>query len=231
LDTDESFAEFNWFAREYPRVYRHHFGHAKHRLNKIYDNYQSAHRYFASKISEADESCFGMAVGGIEALQVYWDFESFLNAVSSSLDVLARIVGTAYDEQTPISLNKLCKKIHLAGYVDILRKAQSKWIDRMKDYRDCFVHFTSVDTMLMFSCNLYSNGFEVRCRIPINPNVRDIIGFRFSRRSELLKYVIYVYRQLKLLDKRIARKLIADYRNGDFPKHKNGLFFRGIKNT
>ena len=100
----------------------------------------------------------------------------------------------------------------------------------MKDYRDCFVHYTSVDTLFLFSCNLYNNGFEVRCKLPTNPNVRDILGFRFSRRVELLKYAIHVYRELQTLDKRIAKQISADYKRGEFPRRKDNLFFLGTRN-
>jgi hypothetical protein len=229
LDADDAYAEFTWFAREYPRVYRYHIDHVEFRLTQIYEKYQRAHRQFTSEITKAKESCFGIAMGNKDTLQVYWDFESFLNAVSSGLDILARIVGTAYVEQTPPSFNKLCKKNHLSGCTDILRVAQSRWVSRMKDYRDCFVHYTSVDTLFMFSCNLYSNGFEVRCKLPTNPNVRDILGFRFSRRVEVLKYAIHIYRQLQALDKRVAKRILSDYKSGEFPKRKDNLFFLGTR--
>jgi len=99
----------------------------------------------------------------------------------------------------------------------------------MKDYRDCFVHYTSVDTLFLFSCNHYNDGFEVRCKLPVNPNVRDILGFHFSRRVEVLKYAINVYRQLKALDKRIAKQISTDYKIGEFPKRKDNLFFLGSR--
>lgn len=229
VDDDDAYAEFAWFAREYPRVYRYHINHVEFRLTQIHEKYQKAHSRFASQITKVDENCFGMAMGNEDTLQVYWDFESFLNAVSTSLDVLARIVGTSYVEQTPPSFNKLCKKNHLTGCADILRAAQSRWVSRMKDYRDCFVHYTSVDTILVFSCNLYNNGFEIHCKLPINPNVRDILGFRFSRRVEVLKYAIHVYRQLQALDKRIAKQISNDYKTGNFPKRKDNLFFLGTR--
>jgi len=229
MDADDAYAEFAWFAREYPRVYRYHIDHVEFRLTQIHAKYQKAHRHFASEIEKAEKSCFGMAMGDKDTLQVYWDFESFLNAMSSSLDILARIVGTAYVEQTPPSFNKLCKKNHLTGCADILRIAQSRWVSRMKDYRDCFVHYTSVDTLFLFSCNLYSDGFEVRCKLPTNPNVRDILGFRFSRRVDVLKYAINVYRKLQALDKRIAKLISSDYKIGEFPKRKDNLFFLGTR--
>ncbi len=86
-----------------------------------------------------------------------------------------------------------------------------------------------MDTLFLFSCNLYSNGFEVRCKLPTNPNVREILGFRFSRRVEVLKYAIHVYRQLQALDKRIAKQIAADYKLAEFPKRKDNLFFLGTR--
>jgi len=229
LDTDDSMAEFCWFAREYPRVYRHHFGHVEHRLKFIYQRYQKAHDHFSAELLKADSNCFSMATFSIETLIVYWDFEAFLNAVSATLDVLARVVGTAFKEQTPPSFNKLCKKHELGGCIGILRTAQNQWVSRMKNYRDCFVHYTCVDTMLTFACNRYSDGFELRCRLPSNPNVRDIMGFRFSRRLDVLRYACSTYKNLLALDRAISRQISKDYQSGVFPKRTSNLFFLGTR--
>jgi hypothetical protein len=40
LDDDDRYSEFSWFAREYPRVYRHHLDHVKHRLLLIHESYK-----------------------------------------------------------------------------------------------------------------------------------------------------------------------------------------------
>lgn len=228
VDSDEAMAEFAWFAREYPRVYRHHIGHVEHRLASIHKRYSNAHRDFSKQLSCVDTNCFSIAASSHETLKVYWDFEAFLNAIGATLDVLARIVGTAYKENTPPSFSKLCKK-DLGGFVDILRAAQQRWVSRMKDYRDCFVHYTCVDTMLSFSCNQYSDGFELRCKLPTNPNVRDIMGFRFSRRVEVLRYALATYKNLIALDRAIARQIAQDYRAGSFPKRVDNLFFIGTR--
>jgi hypothetical protein len=229
LDDNDAFGEFTWFAREYPRVYRYHFDHAESRLKDIHHRYQAAHRHFATELSKASPTCFGMSVGNAETLKVYWDFEAFLNTVSTSLDVLARIVGTAYNEQTPPSFYKFCKKAHLHGCAKILRRAQTRWVSRMKDYRDCFVHYTCVDTILHFSCNQYTDGFELRCRLPTNPNVRDILGFRFSRRVDVLRYAISIYRNMLALDRAVASQIQRDYDAGQYPKRTTHLFFIGAR--
>lgn len=226
VDDDDSMAEFAWFAREYPRVYRHHIGHVKHRLVAIHNRYTNAHREFEKLLSQADSNCFGIARSSDETLEVYWDFEAFLNAIGATLDVLARILGTAYKDDTPPSFSKLCKK-NLGGCVDILRVAQKRWVARMKDYRDCFVHYTCVDTILTFACNQYSDGFELRCKLPTNPNVRDIIGFKFSRRVEVLRYALSTYKNLMALDRAIAKQIAKDYRSGAFPQRTASLFFVG----
>ena len=204
--------------------------HVEFRLTQIHAKYQNAHRYFAEQIEHASKDCFGMASGNKETLEVYWDFEAFLNAVTTSLDILARVVGTSYIEQTPPSFSKLCKKGHLPGCADILRAAQSRWVSRMKDYRDCFVHYTSVDTLFLFSCNLYSNGFEVRASSQRTPTFEISSASDSLAALKSLKYAIHVYRQLQVLDKRIARQIATDYERGEFPKRKDNLFFLGTRN-
>ncbi len=127
--------EFYWFAREYPRFYRYHFDHLEHRLKSIHKNY----RLIADDMEKSLKKSPGLfSVYNVSVLKIYWDFEAFLMAMNSALELLARIVGTAFEKQTPISFNKLCKKSTLHGPVDILRKAKKRWVNKLKDYRDCF---------------------------------------------------------------------------------------------
>ena len=48
----------------------------------------------------------------------------------------------------PTSFKDSCTKAPEGGLKDIFRKAQNQWAQRMKDYRDCFIHYTPVDTLL-----------------------------------------------------------------------------------
>jgi hypothetical protein len=79
--------------------------------------------------------------------------------------------------------------------------------------------------MLSFSCSQYTDGFELRCRLPNNPNVRDIMGFKFSRRLDVLRYACLTYKNLIALDRAIARQLYKDYLSRSFPKRTSDLFF------
>ncbi len=227
LDKIDDYAEFCWFAREYPRCYRYYLNCAKFRLKGIYQKYQAAHIYFSRKLQKIDKNCFGMSYSDQQSYEIYWDYEAFLSAVNTSLDLLARIVGTTYYEQMPLSFNKLCKKKNLNSTAVILKKAQKIWVSRMKDYRDCFVHYTPVDTLLSISVEQYSNGWEVRGKLPTNPNVRDIIGFKFSRRVELLKYAISVFKHTSVLDSTVSKEIYKLYKANQFPKQLNNLFFQG----
>lgn len=225
-DKENNYAEFCWFAREYPRCYRYHIDSAEYRLKSIYEKYRIAYGYFCNSIQNEKNSCISMMYSNKNIYIIYWDFESFLSSINISLDLLARIIGTAYIEQTPPSFNKLCKK-NLNGPVDILKKAQSLWVAKMKDYRDCFVHYTPVDTLLGISAELYTNGWEIRGKLPVNPNARDILGFKYSRKVELLKYAISVYKHMSALDRTMAREIAKLYKNNDFPKRIRNLFFLG----
>jgi len=42
--------------------------------------------------------------------RIYWDFESFLAEIGIVLDLLARIVGTAYRDEMPPSFSPFCRK-------------------------------------------------------------------------------------------------------------------------
>lgn len=224
-ESDE-LAEFCFFSREYPRCYRYHIDCAQHRLKSIYRVYQEAYEFFQSDVLN-DPNAFEISYGSVHlGKQIYWDFESFLSAVNTSLDLMARIVGVAYKEQTPPSFNKICKK-NLPGLVQVMKRAQELWVSKMKDYRDCFVHYTPVDTLLLLTAVRYKNGWEIRARLPVNPNEREIINFRFERKLELLRYAITIYRHLCNLDKAVARKIIEEYNNHQFPQRVNSLLFVG----
>lgn len=187
--------------------------------------YLQARIYFEENL-DRDSGCFEMVYSDKSISAMYWDFESFLSAINISLDILARIVGTAYVDQTPVSFNKLCKK-DLDGMVNDLVNARKVWVSRLKDYRDCFTHYTCVDTLLGITARLYSDGWEIEAKLPTNPNSRDMLLFKYSRRVELLRYAISSYKHMAALDKVVARRISRLYEMGEFPKRTTNLFFLG----
>lgn len=230
----DQYAEFCWFAREYPRIYRHHVDHAAFRLLAIHRRYTEAFeklKHDVEKANKASIEIFETSYDDLHSRAIYWDFEAFLTAVNCSLDALARVIGTAYKEQTPPSFNKLCSKMHLTGLADILRDAKSKWVQRLKDYRDCFTHYTPVDTVLTVCMRLYPDGWQLRCRVPTNPNSREILRFRFARRTEILRYSLSVWRSLSALDRRVACEINSKYAAGEYPKRIENLFFIGTRDS
>ena len=225
-DEGDDLMEFYWFAREYPRVYRHHVDHAAHRLRAIYDGYVQFHNEMSEEIM--DGSVWKeRATSNRRVSEVYWDFEAFLNAVSSSLDTLTRVVGPTYKTETPLSFGKFARKELHGQLWELFNVASERWVWRLKDYRDCFVHYTSPNTMLFFHITEYADGWEVRAPIPRNPNERDILGFRKGRRYDVLKYTSAVWRHLMALDRAVARELRRLSRRGEFPVRTTGLFFKG----
>ena len=196
----------------------------QHRLKCIHKQYTTFHAAFSGKLSEAGDEMFQIKLSDETVYSIYWDFEALLNAVSSGLDVLARILSTAYKGDILSKFEKLARKDDFGGYSALLQKARSSWVKHLKDYRNCFVHSTSVDTLLSCSCTRYSNGWQVRCKLPINPNTRDIVYFRWSRQCEVLQKAIAIYRHWVALDRRIAIQLERDFRAGIYPVRTENLF-------
>ena len=224
----EEFFEFYWFAREYPRFYRYHIDNIEYRLQTIHKLYEHHKTEFLKKgINNEYGQIFEMATSTIMSSRIYWDFEALLGATNSALDILARISGVAYSEQTPVSLNKLSKKKELIGIVDLFRQAQSDWINKMKDYRDCFVHYTPVANSVYVIVFKLKRNWKMWCKIPVNPNIRVADGFVFSRRIDLLQYAISIHQNLIKLDKQVAEKIQELYNSGQFPKRINNLFYIG----
>lgn len=224
LNDDENMSEFCWFAREYPRVYRYHFSNVEYRLRTIHKRYEEFHLRFEKELATLDENSFQTSVSDHTVHAIYWDLEALLNATSSALDAIARVLTSAYVEHTPPSFSKLTAKAHLGRYVPILLKAKRRWVQRMKDYRDCFVHYTSVDTSLSCSCSRYQKEWQVRCKLPVNPNARDIIAFRWSRRHDVLSYALTIWRHLNALDREIARAIQKEFDAGTYPARTENLF-------
>jgi hypothetical protein len=148
LDDDDTYAEFCWFAREYPRCYRFHLDGADFRLSSVHRLMTRVHSQLVL-MAQGSPSSFEVSFSNRDVHQVYWDFESFLSEISVSLDLLARIAGPAFDGETPLSFNRFCKRTAGTHLTELFQAAERRWVKRMKDYRDCFFHYTPVDTLLM----------------------------------------------------------------------------------
>lgn len=223
-EDDPRLGEFTWFAREYPRCYRHHLECAEFRLRSIHDLVSEIHTELAQSV-ESNPHMFGCSVSDLRVKRVYWDFESYLCEINNALDLLARISGLVYRRQTPPNFNRLCKTSEgQTAMLSIMQGAKSHWVTRMKSYRDCFTHFTPIDTMLSVELEQYADGFHIRAKLPVNPSAREILDFRYSRRVELLRYAITVWRHMSALDRAIAKQIAADYSKGAYPARTTGLF-------
>jgi hypothetical protein len=219
--------EFAWFIREYPRAYRYHLECADFRLQSISQLYQELHNELAATVGTAT-TLFEVSRVEQRVSRIYWDFESFLVQIGIALDLLVRIIGTAYRDEMPPSFSRFCRKqIPNDKILVLFQTAQNEWVNRMKDYRDCFMHYTPVDTMLSISMVLRKAGWETRCKIPSNPNEREILRFRFPLRVELLRYALSVRRKMKRLDKDVAAYLETAYKSGLYPARSRGLFSVG----
>jgi hypothetical protein len=227
LDDREEFAEFCWFAREYPRCYRFHMDGAEFRLKSVHSLMLGLRSDLMERMKSSCPNAFEFGVSDLRVQQIYWDFESFLSEISVALDLLCRVVGPAFREESPPSFNKLCKWKASHPLIDLFQRVRTRWVSRMKNYRDCFTHYTPVDTLLMVVLRQYADRWEVRARLPTNPNIREIMGFRFSRRTDLPRYAVNVHSQMATLDRRVARLLWRLHRRGEFPLRKDHPFFVG----
>lgn len=216
-----------WFIREYPRAYRYHLKCADFRLETIAQLYQELHRKLAAKLAN-DHDLFEVSQSDLRVQRIYWDFESFLTETGIALDLLARIAGTAYKIETPPSFNRFCRRSDPDDPIlALFHAAQKKWVNQLKDYRDCFVHYTPVDTMLSICMVRRKAGWETRCKIPSNPNEREILRFRFPWRVELLRYALSVRRNMRQLDAAITAHIEVAYARGTYPALRRGLFSVG----
>ena len=108
-DSEEEF-EFSWFAREYPQIFRHHANH-DWRLQLDHARYVEAQRWLAARLNEDEEgkSMFSVASSSTATLEVYWAFESRLQAIGSALDILAWIAALECRHDAPSTFSRLAK--------------------------------------------------------------------------------------------------------------------------
>jgi hypothetical protein len=226
-DSDED-SEFYWYAREFPRYYRYHIDNVEFRIKKIHSLYEFHLKDFLKEKSKIEKSeMYERGIYNTYTYQIYWEFEALLNALSASLDILSRISGLEFEHQTPLSLNQLSKKKDLNGVVDIFRKAKQDWIDEMKNLRDCFVHYCPIDSMPTIIFYKTKTMWKIWCKLPTNPNIRVVDGFKYSRNLDLLKYSYKLYSNFKKLDEEVANYLLELYDKKEFPKRVNNLFLIG----
>jgi hypothetical protein len=223
----EEMDEVARFVREYPRAYRYHLACADFRLETISHLYLELHHELAAKVT-GDLGLFEVSLNDRRVQRIYWDFESFLTETSIALDLLVRIAGICYKDEMPPSFNRFCRRSEPGdSLLALFHSSQIKWVNRLKDYRDCFTHYTPVDTMLSICMVRRKNGWETRCKIPSNPNEREIQRFRFPLRDGLLRFAFSVRRNMQKLDNDVALHIGRGYEEGRYPKRTRGLFFVG----
>jgi len=216
--------ELDWFLMEYPRIFRYHVEHVKYRLQSIHAKYLKHFAGVNANIAEYDLTSFIEAMRSNREVSVlHWDFEAMLNAAGSSLDILARIAGLSSTQHTPPNFTRYVRSTS-GPLTDVMGRANKKWVLRLKDYRDCFVHYTPIDRLPQLRATRYGDGIEIRCNLPTNPNMRETFHFRYSRRCELLRYSIQLYRNIKKLDREISEGLSKLYSQGLYPVRTRGLF-------
>lgn len=226
-DIHGDYQEFCWFAREYPRCYRFHLDGADHRLRSLHSAVTDLHRELSANLQSQAPDAFESSLANFRVRCVYWDFEAYLSEINIALDLLARVIGPAFATQTAPSFNRFCAKADGRPLSQLFLQAKRRWVSRLKDYRDCFTHYTPVDTLLMVVLRRYGDAWELRVKLPVNPNAREILGFRFTRRMELVRYAIAVHRHMTALDRAVARHIRKLHRLGLFPQRTSSLFFVG----
>ena len=161
------------------------------------------------------------------AKEVYWNFEAYLNALNSALDLLARCVGVAYREDVPVSFNKLCARQDLSGPVDVLRRAQVRWVRGMKDLRDCFAHYTPPETVLTISAVRYSDGWQAPSKYFQETQMCVISRNLGIRVAWSCSNTVGLWKRINALDKSLAKELSQLYSSKNFPKRTHDLFVIG----
>ncbi|MFA6201374.1 MAG: hypothetical protein WC679_13315 [Bacteroidales bacterium] len=246
---NDQFNEICWFLREYPRIFRHHLECLEYRLENIHAIYIDAYNKLNNKLDNLNDelndlkSCilsndemkilpnaelWEMSFSDIKTKVMYWEFESLLSAANISLDIMTRILSTAFKEQLPPNFNKACKKEEDSnGIIAFMKSEKDDWVSSLKDYRDCFTHCIPVDTLLSIKAIKEDDEWFIYGKLPINPNERDITRFDFDYKNDVLKYSIFIYEKVKYFEEYISLKIENMYSTGLYPVRINNLFSVG----
>src|SRR5678815_1879631 len=80
---------------------RFHMDAAEFRLKSVHSLLAALKSDLCERQEAAHPDTYSLAVSNLKMQEVYWDFESFLSEVSIALDLLARVIGPAFTQESP----------------------------------------------------------------------------------------------------------------------------------
>jgi hypothetical protein len=221
------YGEFIRVVSNYPVYFDHYYSHARYRLSEIHNKYGKMADYYDKRYKT------GHLVKHVNpeiVYEVYWDFESYLTTMSTSLDILTIMCRPAFKQETPSTFTQFCKWIPKNENPNepylILKSARDEWASKMKAYRVQAVHYTPLNKdASLVSLNELGERFEFLIRLPDPDSIpeKDLLKekawyFTYNNNIDLLKYSIDVFNKLTTLEKTIASEFLKLYENGEYPK-------------
>lgn len=211
---EKEYGEFSKFIHNYAIYFNHYYFHAAHRLEEINEGYAKMAKQFIYEYNRYGDSMINTAGSS----DIMYNFEDYLTAIRSSLDVLTKICLPAYRQSMPRTYNDFCRSKELSGPHLLFKNASNEWANKLIAYRDHCIHYSPFDN-LPSKAELIKNGryWEVFVRIPDNPEARSTSKFTYNDNIDILKYSIDTFSKYRNFEDSVSWELYSLYKKGQYP--------------
>jgi hypothetical protein len=144
---------------------------------------------FNDGAERGDVSTFGGQV------ELYFELDALTAKARRTYDALGHVIWDAYGHPRDRCPGNFANFLDVCNRVpDVLHSRLSQsWNTfgvKLKDYRDCILHYTPLDTRIGSACmvRLDCGAWSAKIFIPDNPEARAASKFTFDRRLDALNY-------------------------------------------
>ena len=204
---------------KHARYFEHYYDHAKFRLKNIHVNYGRMAEYFANEHKKCGNTNLHQ-VWSDESNQIFWDFEDYITAIRTSLDILTVICRPAYKGDTPRTFFDYCEFSITDPLHDLFEKANINWAGTMRNYRVQYIHYAPINDVPAIRLLKHGSDFELNARIPDSPlKTPGSKKFTYEKNIDVLTYSIDLFNHLSAFETSVATEIELLSKNREYPKH------------
>jgi len=185
-------------------TYFFHSEHAEFRLKGIYNKYQLAHACYSDVVDDLDEREFASEELKGLGEAILWDFQAFLSSLTTAVDLLHELTESLNSNRHVRALRAEVENLD-HNPMQIFSKADKRWIRKLKKYCLSAQRYPLFDQDEKIGVARHSDGWELRIKLPTNPESAGSGDLRFSRRNEVLRFALNMFKCWRALDAALYR--------------------------
>lgn len=223
---DDRNIQFRDFTETMSFYYDHYYEHAKQRLISIHGNYCLIAEDFSDSLKKYPNT---RNISGLMAEQVYWDFEDYLAAMRSLLDIyimLCRAASSApgsfpssFSVLKERDSNKVRELVKLTTLYPILKDAYNSWAKEMIDYRNFYMHYAPFEEVHSTRVIVSESMLKINHRLPDSLKVKNL-KFEYYKNKDVFEYSIEIFRKNDELQSALANEICSLNLLGNYPHTK-----------